>query len=127
MTDTTAHVASHLEAELEYVDDHALVIHLAGRLDICGLQYLRRILRALVPDRPWLVLDVAAVLEFHPSTVTVLAAAQRRLRCHGTRLALWRPRAQPTEVMRGAGFHSTVDVVTGRLDEWLADQRSRKR
>jgi anti-anti-sigma regulatory factor len=124
MTDTTPDATSQLTAEMEYVDDDALVIHVVGRLDIAGLQHLRGILRALVPDRPWLVLDVAAVPEFHPSTVTVLAAAQRRFRSHGSRLALWRPPAQPAGIIRDAGFHSAINVVTGPLDEWLTSQRA---
>jgi anti-anti-sigma regulatory factor len=95
MTNATSDGASQLTAELEYVNDDVLVIHLAGRLDIAGLLQLRKMLRALEPDRPWLILDVAAVPEFHPSTVTVLAAAQRRVRCHGSRLVVWRPQSQP--------------------------------
>jgi anti-anti-sigma regulatory factor len=124
MTDTTPDATSQLTAEMEYVDDDALVIHVVGRLDIAGLHHLRAILRALVPDRPWLILDVAAVPEFHPSTVTVLAAAQRRFRSHGSRLALWRPPAQPAEIIRDAGFHSAINVVTAPLDEWLTSQRA---
>jgi len=124
MTEITRDTASQLTAEMEYVDDDALVIHLVGWLDIPGLLQLRRILRALVPDRPWLLLDVAAVPEFHPGTVTVLAAAQRRLRRQGSRLVLWRPQEQPAEVIRDAGFHSAIDVVTAPLDEWLASQQT---
>lgn len=123
MNDSTPNRVVQLTAEMEYVGDEALVIHLMGRLDMSGLLHLRRMLRTLVPDRPWLVLDVAAVPEFHPSTVTILAAAQRRLRSHGSRLALWRLRGQPAEVIRSAGFHSAVDVVTTPLDVWLSEQR----
>jgi anti-anti-sigma factor len=124
MTNATSDGASQLTAELEYVNDDVLVIHLAGRLDIPGLLQLRKMLRALVPDRPWLILDVAAVPEFHSSTVTVLAAAQRRVRCHGSRLVVWRPQPQPAEILRHAGFHSAVEVVTAPVDQWLSSQHT---
>jgi hypothetical protein len=70
MTNVTPDTAPPLTAELDYVDDDALIIHLAGRLDIPGLLQLRRMLRSIVPDRPWLLLDVTAIPEFHPSTLT---------------------------------------------------------
>jgi anti-anti-sigma factor len=124
MTNANPDGTSPLTAELEYVNDDALVIHLVGRLDIPGLLQLRRMLRAVVPDRPWLFLDVAAVPEFHPSTLTVLAAAQRRVRCHGTRLVVWRPQPQPAEVLRQAGFHSAIEVVTAPVDQWLSSLRT---
>jgi len=89
------------------------------------LLLLRKLLRILVPDRRWLFLDVAAVAEFHPSTVTVLAAAQRRIRSDGSRLVVWRPQPQPAEIMRQAGFHSAVEVVTAPVDQWLSSQRTR--
>jgi anti-anti-sigma factor len=123
MTSVTPDTASPLTAELDYVDDDALIIHLAGRLDIPGLLQLRRMLRSIVPDRPWLLLDVTAIPEFHPSTLTVLAAAQRRIRCHGSRLVVWRPQPQPADVMRQAGFHTAVEVVTAPVDQWLTSKR----
>jgi anti-anti-sigma factor len=124
MTNVTPDTASPLTAELDYVDDDALILRLAGRLDLPALLQLRRMLRCLVPDRPWLLLDVTAIPEFHPSTLTVLAAAQRRIRCHGSRLVVWRPQPQPADVMRQAGFHTAVEVVTAPVDQWLSSKRT---
>ncbi len=105
---------------IEYVDGDALVVHLGGRLDPSELI---QFLRMLTLDRPWVVLDLARVPELDPSILAILAGAQRRLRPHGYRIALWQLRAQPRQLVNERAFLGTVDVVDGDLRRWLADRR----
>jgi len=126
MTDAAPPRGSPLTAKMEYVGDDALVIHLVGRLDLPGLLQLRKVLRTVVIDRPWVLLDLAAVPEFHHGVLAVLSATQRRLRRHGSRLALWRLRAQPLQLVRDGRLIRGVEVVTGPVADWLAGQGTRR-
>jgi anti-anti-sigma regulatory factor len=127
MIEATPSSGSQLTAKMEYVGDDAVVIHLVGRLDIPGLLQFRRILRTMVIDRPWMLLDLAAVPEIHPGVLAVLSATQRRLRRQGSRLALWRLRAQPLQLVRDSRLYRGIDIVTGPLTDWLASQARTRR
>jgi anti-anti-sigma regulatory factor len=122
MTEGTPQREAQLVAEMEYVGEDAVVIHLVGRLDLPGLLEFRRMLQSIVIDRPWMLLDLAAVPEIHPGVLRVLNAAQRRLTHQGSRLVLWRLRAQPLQLVRDSRLDRGIDIVTGPLTEWLAKQ-----
>lgn len=105
---------------VDYVDGDALVVHLDGRLEPSALL---RLLGTLTLDRPWVVLDLARVPELDPSILAILAGAQRRLRPHGYRIALWQLRAQPRQLVDDRGFVGVIDVAGDDLRRWLAEQR----
>lgn len=113
-----------LGVQIEEIGTGAVVIHLVGRLDMAALLVVRRHLRRLAVGRRWIVLDVAGVPEFHPSTAAVLAQAQRGLRRQGARLVLWQLRAQPRRLVEDKRLAAIVDVIRGDLAGWLAERTS---
>jgi anti-anti-sigma regulatory factor len=106
-----------LDVRLEEIGADTLVIHLAGRLDV---PVLRRLLVRLPITRPWLVLDLAGVPEFHPGTPAALTAVHRGLRRRGAELALWQLRAQPRQIADEEFLSRSVKVIHGDLSGWLA-------
>lgn len=105
---------------IDYVNDDALVVHLSGHLDPSDLL---QILRSLTLSCPWVVLDLERVPELDPSILAILAGAQRRLRPHGYRIALWQLWPQPRQLVHEGGYFGIIDVVDGDLPPWLADRR----
>lgn len=116
----TAYQEGPLEVRFEEIGLDAIVVHLSGRLDLAGLLALRRVLRRLAVTRPWIVLNLAGVPEFHASTAAVLIRAQQGLRRQGGHLALWQLRGQPRQLVEDKRLSRILDVVRGDLTGWLA-------
>lgn len=118
----TAYREGPVEVRFEEIGLDTIVVHLSGRLDLAGLLALRRVLRRLAITRPWVILDLAGVPEFHTSTAAVLIRAQQGLRSQGGHLALWQLRGQPRQLVEDKRLLRVLDVVRGDLTGWLAEK-----
>ena len=119
---TTAYQEGPLEVRFEEIGLDTIVVHLSGRLDLAGLLALRRVLRRLAITRPWVILNLAGVPEFHASTAAVLIRTQQGLRRRGGHLALWQLRGQPRQLVEDKRLFRVLDVVRGDLNGWLAER-----